>query len=123
MSLYKPMPLHLDTARLQLQPWDESDAEDLCALHSERVNLTRTRAVKMPLTLLIDRGSTYTVLSFEVLPISFHRDCAWVACVGRMINRAAMKGRIATLCAVTAGFDNRLFNESIDIDAGRINIG
>ena len=36
MSVYKPMPLHLETARLQLQPWDESDAGELYALHCER---------------------------------------------------------------------------------------
>ena len=46
MPAYKPMTVHLETARLHLQPWDESDAEDLCALYSERVNLTRTPTVE-----------------------------------------------------------------------------
>jgi hypothetical protein len=36
MPAYKPMPLHLETERLRLQPWAESDADELCVLHSER---------------------------------------------------------------------------------------
>src|SRR5258708_28720231 len=36
MSSYEPMSLHLETERLRLQPWAESDADELRALHSER---------------------------------------------------------------------------------------
>jgi hypothetical protein len=42
MPAYKPMPLHLETERLRLQPWTESDADELRVLHSERGNGTPT---------------------------------------------------------------------------------
>jgi hypothetical protein len=42
MSSYAPMPLHLTTERLILQPWNESDADDLRALHAERGDGTPT---------------------------------------------------------------------------------
>ena len=49
MSPYEPMPFQLETERLTLQPWAESDADELRALISERGNgmptLEHTRAV------------------------------------------------------------------------------
>jgi RimJ/RimL family protein N-acetyltransferase len=36
MAAYEPMSFHLETERLILRPWAESDAEALCALHAER---------------------------------------------------------------------------------------
>src|ERR1700691_1111774 len=42
MPAYKPMPLHLETGRLRLRPWTESDADELRVLHSERGNGTPT---------------------------------------------------------------------------------
>jgi RimJ/RimL family protein N-acetyltransferase len=40
------MLLHLETERLRLRPWDERDAEDLYALHSERENPPRPATVE-----------------------------------------------------------------------------
>lgn len=42
VATYLPMPLHLQTERLTLQPWAESDADELGVLHSERGNGTPT---------------------------------------------------------------------------------
>ena len=36
MSAYKPMAVHLETGRLSMQLWAESDAGELCALVAER---------------------------------------------------------------------------------------
>lgn len=36
MSAYEPMAVHLETGRLSMQPWAESDAGDLCAPVAER---------------------------------------------------------------------------------------
>ncbi|WP_042378474.1 GNAT family N-acetyltransferase [Streptacidiphilus melanogenes] len=35
-TAYAPMPTHLATERLRLQPWTDADAEDLCRLAAER---------------------------------------------------------------------------------------
>lgn len=42
MSTYETMSVHLETERLILRPWAESDAAELRALHSERCNGTPT---------------------------------------------------------------------------------
>ncbi|MDI5973240.1 GNAT family N-acetyltransferase [Streptomyces sp. SL13] len=41
MPSYEPMSFHLETERLRLRPWAESDADELCALASERGNSER----------------------------------------------------------------------------------
>lgn len=38
MPSYEPMSFHLETERLGLRPWAGSDADELCALASERGN-------------------------------------------------------------------------------------
>lgn len=88
MSLYKPMPLHLETARLQLQPWDESDAEDLCALHSERVNLTRTPTVERAREAIAAGLVRTTVTGFAVLPIRRRHEGDFIGYCGLIIGRA-----------------------------------
>ncbi|MEY9877272.1 RimJ/RimL family protein N-acetyltransferase [Streptacidiphilus sp. MAP12-33] len=35
-TAYAPMPLHLETERLRLRPWAETDAQELLDLHAER---------------------------------------------------------------------------------------
>ena len=67
--MYKPMRLHLETARLRLQPWDESDAGDLCALHSERVNLTRTPNVERTREFIAEGRVRAAATGLAVLPI------------------------------------------------------
>src|SRR6516165_261309 len=47
-------------------------------------NLSRMRAVMIPLSFFTLAGSTYTELPVDVLPISLHRDCAVSA--GTMIS-------------------------------------
>ena len=42
MPTYQPMSCHLETERLTLRPWTESDADDVRALHAERGNGTPT---------------------------------------------------------------------------------
>jgi RimJ/RimL family protein N-acetyltransferase len=54
MSTYETMSFHLETERLILRPWAESDADELSDLHSERgkgtptVEDTRTLVAKLP---------------------------------------------------------------------------
>jgi hypothetical protein len=36
MSGYEPMAIHLETERLNMQPWAEPDARELCVLIAER---------------------------------------------------------------------------------------
>ncbi|MGW7415575.1 hypothetical protein [Streptomyces sp. NPDC054863] len=42
MPTYDPMSFHLETERLILRPWAESDADELRVLHSERGKGTPT---------------------------------------------------------------------------------
>jgi RimJ/RimL family protein N-acetyltransferase len=88
MSSYKPMPLHLETARLQLQPWDESDAEDLCALHSERVNLTRTPTVERARVAIAEGLARTAVTGFAVLSIRRRHEGDFIGYCGLIIGRA-----------------------------------
>jgi RimJ/RimL family protein N-acetyltransferase len=36
MPSFEPMSFHLETERLILRPWEDSDADELRALHAER---------------------------------------------------------------------------------------
>ena len=88
VSLYKPMRLHLETARLRLQPWDESDAEDLRALHSERVNLTRTPNVERTRKFIAEGMVRTAATGLAVLPIR--------RCPERVLAPAARPPRICS---------------------------
>jgi len=88
MSLYLPMPLHLETARLRLQPWDESDAEDLCALHSERVNLTRTPTVERAREAIAHGLARTAATGLAVLPIRRRHEGDFIGYCGLIIGRA-----------------------------------
>jgi RimJ/RimL family protein N-acetyltransferase len=88
MSLYKPMLLHLETARLQLQPWDESDAEDLCALYSERVNLTRTPTVERTREFIAEGLVRMAATGLAVLPVRRRLEGDFIGYCGLIIGRA-----------------------------------
>jgi len=88
MSSYKPMPLHLETARLQLRPWDESDAEDLCALYSERVNLTRTPTAERTREFIATGLARTAATGLAVLPIRRRHDGDFIGYCGLIIGRA-----------------------------------
>ncbi|HEV2251583.1 MAG TPA: GNAT family N-acetyltransferase [Streptosporangiaceae bacterium] len=90
MSLYKPMPLHLDTARLRLQPFAESDAEDLCALHRERVNLTRTPTVERARVAIAEGLVRTAATGIAVLPIRRRHEGDFIGYCGLIIGRATV---------------------------------
>ena len=88
MSVYRPMPLHLETARLQLQPWDASDAGDLCALHCERVNLTRTPTVERAREVIADGLVRTAATGLAVLPFRRRHEGDFIGYCGLIIGRA-----------------------------------
>jgi RimJ/RimL family protein N-acetyltransferase len=88
MSSYKPMPLYLETERLQLRPWDESDAEDLYALHCERVNLTRTPTVERAREAIAEGLARTAATGFAVLPIRRRYEGDFIGYCGLIIGRA-----------------------------------
>src|SRR5512138_2215928 len=73
-------------------------------------NRTRTRALMMPLTVLMLRGYTYTELPLDVLPISFHPDWAATGDAAASRKQPKWRLRINTLWRATSSFDNRPYN-------------
>lgn len=88
MSLYQPMPLHLETARLQMRPWDESDAEELCALYCERVNLTRTPTVELAREAIAEGLARTKTTGIAALPIRRRHEGDFIGYCGLIIGRA-----------------------------------
>lgn len=88
MSSHKPMPLHLETERLRLQPWDESDAEDLCALYSERANVTRTTTVERAREVIAEGLVRTATTGLAVLPIRQRHEGDFIGYCGLIVGRA-----------------------------------
>ena len=88
MSSYKPMPLHLETERLRLQPWDESDAEDLCALYSERADVTRTTTVERAREVIAEGLVRTATTRLAVLPIRRRHEGDFIGYCGLIVGRA-----------------------------------
>ena len=89
MSLYKAMPLHHETARLRLRPWDESDAGDLYALHCERVNLARTPTVERAREVIAEGLVRTAATGFAVLPIRRRQEGDFIGYCGLIVGRAS----------------------------------
>jgi len=67
MSAYEPMAVHLETKRLSMQPWAESDAGELCALVTERGG--RAPAVERCREAIVSGLAKTAVTGLAVLPI------------------------------------------------------
>lgn len=88
MSSYAPMPFHLATERLILQPWNESDADDLRALHAERGDGTPTieRSREIIARLLLSAAET----GIALLPIRRRKAGDFIGYCGLIIGRATV---------------------------------
>jgi RimJ/RimL family protein N-acetyltransferase len=88
MSFYAPMPFHLTTERLILQPWNELDAGDLRILHSERGDGTPTieqtrEIIKRLLASAADTG-------IALLPIRRRAEGDFIGYCGLIVGRATV---------------------------------
>jgi RimJ/RimL family protein N-acetyltransferase len=86
MPAYKPMPLHLETARLRLQPWTESDADELRVLHSERGNGTPT--VERAREILEKQLAATAATGIALLPIRRRDEGDFIGYCGLIVGRA-----------------------------------
>ncbi|MFF5975275.1 GNAT family N-acetyltransferase [Streptomyces sp. NPDC012769] len=89
MATYGTMTYHLETERLILRPWDESDAEDFCALLAERGKgkppVERIRkAIAELLTATEDTG-------IALLPIQRKEEGDFIGYCGLIIGRATLE--------------------------------
>ncbi len=88
MSSYAPMSFHLMTERLILQPWDESDADELRALHAERGDGTPTieRTREVIASLLVSASE----MGIALLPIRRRKEGDFIGYCGLIIGRATV---------------------------------
>jgi len=91
MAPYTPMSLHLETERLRLQPWTESDSEDLCALMSERENLTRTPTVERAREVIAEGIARRVTTGIALLHIRRRDEGDFIGYCGLLVGRATLE--------------------------------
>ncbi|MFD3410958.1 GNAT family N-acetyltransferase [Streptomyces cyaneofuscatus] len=89
MSSYETMAFHLETERLILRPWAESDAAEFSALLSERGDETYTaeRGRKGIVKLLAATGTT----GIALLPIQRRAEGDFIGYCGLIIGRSTLE--------------------------------
>jgi RimJ/RimL family protein N-acetyltransferase len=88
MSAYETMSFHLETERLTMRPWAESDADALRALHSERGNGTPT--VEHTRTLITKQLTATATTGIALLPIRRRAEGDFIGYCGLIIGRATL---------------------------------
>lgn len=86
MSTYQPMQLHLVTERLILQPWTESDADELCALAAERG--TRAPTVERAREVIAEGLAATATTGLALLPIRRRAEGDFIGYCGLIVGRS-----------------------------------
>jgi RimJ/RimL family protein N-acetyltransferase len=89
MSTYEAMSFHLETERLILRPWVESDADELRALHSERGNGTLT--VEQTRTIIAKQLTATATTGIALLPIQRRDEGDFIGYCGLTIGRSTVE--------------------------------
>ncbi|MFH8405023.1 GNAT family N-acetyltransferase [Streptomyces sp. NPDC018019] len=89
MSAYETMAFHLQTERLILRPWAESDAADFCALLSERGDGTPT--VERIRTSIAELLSATETTGIALLPIQRRAEGDFIGYCGLIIGRSTLE--------------------------------
>jgi RimJ/RimL family protein N-acetyltransferase len=89
MPAYKPMPCHLQTERLRLQPWAESDADELRVLHSERGNGTPT--VERAREIIEKQLAATAATGIALLPIRRRDEGDFIGYCGLIVGRSTVE--------------------------------
>ncbi|MFF7139623.1 GNAT family N-acetyltransferase [Streptomyces sp. SID2888] len=89
MSTYKTMSFHLETERLILRPWAESDAAEFCALLSERGKGTPTvEHIRASIAELLTATETTGI---ALLPIQRRAEGDFIGYCGLIIGRSTLE--------------------------------
>ncbi|MFC9607531.1 GNAT family N-acetyltransferase [Streptomyces niveus] len=89
MSTYETMAFHLETERLTLRPWAESDAAEFCALLSERGNGTPT--VEHIRTSIAELLAATATTGIALLPIQRRTEGDFIGYCGLIIGRSTLE--------------------------------
>ncbi|MFC1439753.1 GNAT family N-acetyltransferase [Streptacidiphilus sp. N1-10] len=89
MPTYEPMLSQLGTERLALQPWTESDADELCALHSERGDGTAATVERARAVIAKQLAATPTT-GIALLPIRRRDEGDLIGYCGLIIGRSTI---------------------------------
>ncbi|MEU4684888.1 GNAT family N-acetyltransferase [Streptomyces xinghaiensis] len=89
MPAYETMPFHLETERLILRPWAESDAAEFCALLSERGDGTPT--VEHIRTAIAKLLTETAATGIATLPVQRRDEGDFIGYCGLVIGRATME--------------------------------
>ena len=86
MSAYEPMAVHLETRRLSMRPWAESDAGELCALVSERGS--RTTTVERCREAIASALAGTAATGLAVLPVRRREEGDFIGYCGLIVGRS-----------------------------------
>ncbi|MFB7757007.1 GNAT family N-acetyltransferase [Streptomyces sp. NPDC056121] len=89
MPTYEPMSFHLETERLLLRPWAESDAAELRALHSERGNGTPT--VEYTRALIEQQLTGAATTGIALLPVQRRDEGDFIGYCGLIVGRSTVE--------------------------------
>ncbi|MCC9741385.1 GNAT family N-acetyltransferase [Streptomyces sp. MNU89] len=89
MPAYETMPFHLETERLILRPWAESDAAEFCALLSERGDGTPT--VEHIRTAIAKLLTETTATGIALLPIQRRDEGDFIGYCGLITGRSTLE--------------------------------
>ncbi|MFD9872436.1 GNAT family N-acetyltransferase [Streptomyces niveus] len=89
MPTYETMAFHLETERLTLRPWAESDAAEFCALLAERGNGTPT--VEHIRTSIAELLAATATTGIALLPIQRRAEGDFIGYCGLIIGRSTVE--------------------------------
>ncbi|WP_327111838.1 GNAT family N-acetyltransferase [Streptomyces sp. NBC_01341] len=89
MTTYETMPFHLETERLILRPWAESDAAEFCALLSERGDGTPT--VEHIRTAIAELLTATATTGIALLPVQRRTEGDFIGYCGLIIGRSTVE--------------------------------
>ncbi|MFJ8846957.1 GNAT family N-acetyltransferase [Streptomyces cyaneofuscatus] len=90
MSIYETMPFHLETERLILRPWAESDAAEFSALLSERGD-DETYTVERGRTGIAKLLAATETTGIALLPIQRREEGDFIGYCGLIIGRSTLE--------------------------------
>jgi RimJ/RimL family protein N-acetyltransferase len=88
MPQFAPMSFHLETERLILRPWADSDADDLRALHAERGGGTPT--IEEMREIIADGLARSAATGIALLPIQRRAEGDFIGYCGLTVGRASL---------------------------------